>query len=105
MKVLALAMTALALAATPAIAMQQAPADTGVQQQQDPAAMLNRAAVLVEQGDYVNARALYNEVLALHVDYTLETTAGQFLHPATIARRGINELDKRTKRVNIASRR
>lgn len=69
----------------------------------DPAEMLNRAAVLVEQGDYAAARAIYQQIAATPADFKLETTTGSWAYPAEIARRGLLAIERRDDRVEIAS--
>lgn len=69
----------------------------------DPAEMLNRAAVLAEQGDYAAARAIYQQIAATPADFKLETSAGTWAYPAEIARRGLLAIERRDDRVEIAS--
>lgn len=70
---------------------------------EDPAAMLNQAAALAEQGDYAAARALYQEVAATPADFKLETTQGTWAYPAEIARRGLLAIERRDTQTRLAS--
>ncbi|UIP06229.1 hypothetical protein LY632_11075 [Erythrobacter sp. SDW2] len=70
---------------------------------EDPAAMLNRAAALAEQGDYAAARALYRQVIAAPADFKLETNQGTWAYPAEIARRGLLAIERRDQQTLIAS--
>lgn len=107
MKTGVLIATLVGLAASPVLAQQPAspiaPA-TAKAQESDPAVLLNRAAVLVEQGKYYSARDIYKRVEKMQIDYTLETSDGNWVYPSEIARRGLRELEKRSKTINLASR-
>ena len=69
----------------------------------DPAAMLNQAAALAEQGDFAAARAIYRQVVATPADFKLETSTGTWAYPAEIARRGLLAIERRDERIEFAS--
>ena len=98
----------LALAGMPAQAEQEtivnAPGPASVDQA-DPAQLINRAAALVEGGDLAQARAIYERIERMSVDYKLETTEGNWVFPAEVARRGLKEIAWRSNRINLASAR
>lgn len=70
----------------------------------NPAASLNRAAVLVAKGEYADARAIYREIERTPADYRIETTDGRWVYPAEVARRGLVAIERRDRPVEIASR-
>jgi hypothetical protein len=72
-------------------------------QDADPAMLLNKAASLVEQGDFAAARAIYREVAATPADFKLETTTGSWAYPAEIARRGLLALERRDRQLRLAA--
>lgn len=69
----------------------------------DPAVLLNKAAALVEQGDYAAARTIYERVAATAADFKLETNTGSWAYPAEIARRGLLAIERRNERPEFAS--
>lgn len=70
----------------------------------EPTALLNRAATLVEKGEYADARAIYREIERAPADYRIETTDGRWVFPAEVARRGLLAIERRDRPVELASR-
>lgn len=78
-----------------------------VQSQEDPAALLNLGVALAMAGETDAARAAFEKVRGMRVDYTLETTDGRFVYPVDLARQGLRMLENgefATRRDNVASR-
>ncbi|GAB5347800.1 hypothetical protein [Alteriqipengyuania sp. 357] len=65
-----------------------------VEAEQDPAALLNLGVELAMAGETEAARAAFEKVRGMRIDYTLETTDGRFVHPADLARQGLAMLEK-----------
>lgn len=70
----------------------------------EPTVLLNRAAVLVAQGEYADARAIYREIERAPADYRIETTDGRWIYPAEVARRGLLAIERRDRPIELASR-
>ena len=62
--------------------------------EQDPAALLNLGVKLAMAGETEAARAAFEKVRSMRVDYTLETTDGRFVYPADLARQGLAMLER-----------
>ena len=103
--------TLIGLAAVPAMAKQEtvviAPTVETVETagQDDPAMLINHAAARVKEGKLAQARAVYERVEAMTIDYKVETTQGSWMYPAEVARRGLKEIAARDNHVNLASAR
>ena len=76
-------------AQAPAKAVQSATAD-----ERTPAQLLNRGFTLAMQGRTEEARAMFLKVREMRVDYTLETSDGDWVYPPDLARVALARLDR-----------
>lgn len=60
----------------------------------DPAILINRAFTHARNGRDDKARALFETVRQMKVDYTLETKDGRWVYPADLARQGLRQLNR-----------
>jgi len=78
-----------------------------VESETDPATLLNLGVELAMAGETEAARAAFNKVRQMRVDYTLETTDGRYVYPADLARDALDMLAKgefAARRDKVASR-
>ena len=107
MMVQAIVAGAMMLQAAPAAQAMEAQPVVMVEQQQDPAELINLGVSLALAGETEAARMAFEKVRSMRVDYTLETTDGRYVYPADLARQGLQMLDNGTfasRRDRVASR-
>ena len=84
---------AMLLQGAPAGETAQAETVAAVQTREDPAELINLGVKLAIAGETEKARAVFQKVRSMRVDYTLETTDGRYVYPADLARKGLAMLD------------